>query len=142
MKSPSKEKRLFSFRLKPQPMQMKCLLLLALLTPVFANAQNEQKHTDLVDKFVKYYNKQQSDSICTLFPDERTNGKCPWRDASTDGTYGMNGKITSYKYVGEEGSGERQVTIYKIVSSKKGDMQLSFHVNEYNQFTIFLMQDY
>lgn len=119
---------------------MKRLLLLALvITPMLAFAQDKQEYAYLVDKFVQYYNKQQTDSICTMFPDERISGKCPWRDAPTNGTYDIHGKIKTYEYIGEEGAGDREVTIYKIVFSKKGVMEISFHVDENNKFTIFLL---
>lgn len=121
-------------------MHMKRLLLLALLTPMVAFAQSKQDYSHMVDKFVKYYNKQQTDSICTLFPDERTTGiKCFWKNASTDGTYDLHGKITAYEYIGEEGTGDREVTMYKVVFSKKGAMVMSLRMNSNHKFTIYLL---
>lgn len=120
---------------------MKRLLLLALATPMFAFAQNKQDYVHLVDKFVNYYNKQQTDSICALFPDERNTGiKCFWKGASTDGTYDIYGKIKSYEYIGEEGSDLRKVTMYKVVFSKKGSMLMSFNVSEDRKFMVFLLE--
>lgn len=108
---------------------------------MFAFAQDEHDYADLMGKFVQYYNKQQSDSICTLFPNERTTGmKCPWKNAGTDGTYNMHGKIKTYKYIGKEGSGDRELTIYRVIFSKKGTMNLRFHVNENQHFTMFLLE--
>lgn len=120
---------------------MKRLLLLALTTPMFAFAQNKQDYAPLVDKFVNYYNKQQTDSICTLFPDEKNTGiKCFWKGASTDGTYNIYGKITAYEYIGVEGTDLRKVTMYKVVFSKKGAMLMSFNVSENHKFMIFLLE--
>lgn len=122
---------------------MKKLFLLALITPMFAFAQSEQEHAQLVDKFVKYYNKRQTDSICALFPDERTTGvKCFWKGASTDGTYDMYGKITAYEYIGVEGPDSRKVTTYKVVFSKMGAKAMKFSVDESNKFVIFLLQPF
>lgn len=120
---------------------MKRLLLLALATPMFAFAQNEQDYARLVDKFVTYYNKQQTDSICTLFPDEKNTGiKCFWKGASTDGTYDMYGKIISYKYIGIDSSATRNLTQYKMVFSKKGATEMSFAMSADKKFTVFLLK--
>lgn len=120
---------------------MKRLLLMALATPMVTFAQSEQDYAHLVDKFVKYYNKQQTDSICTLFPDEKSTGiKCFWKGASTDGTYNMYGKITAYEYMGADGPDGRKLTMYKVVFSKKGVMTMKFNVDENHKFMVFLLQ--
>lgn len=121
-------------------MQLKRLLLLLLVAPVVAFAQSKQD-ARMVDKFVNYYNKQQTDSICTLFPDERSTGiKCFWKGASTDGTYDLYGKITAHEYMGVEGPDNRKVTMYKVVFSKKGTMVMSFNLDERNKFMIFRLE--
>ena len=53
---------------------MKSLLFLLLFLPSAASAQTEKDYQDVMDKFVRYYNKNLTDSICTLFP-ERTEGQ-------------------------------------------------------------------
>lgn len=122
---------------------MKKLLLLALATPMFAFAQVEEEYIQLVNRFVKYYNRQQTDSICALFSDEKTTGvKCFWKGASTDGTYDIYGKITAYEYIGVEGPDTRKVATYKVVFSKKGAKAMTFSVDEANKFIVFLLQTY
>lgn len=121
---------------------MKKLLLIAMITPMFAFAQDEQDYAQLFGKFVQYYNKKQPDSICTLFPDVRTTGnKCPWAAFTTDGTFDVLGKLKTYKYFGKEGSGDREVTMYKAIFSKKGVQVVSFHVDGNQKFTIFLVEN-
>lgn len=119
---------------------MKSLLLLVLLVPVFASAQGKQYHTRLVDQFVKYFNMQQSDSICTLFPDESTTGiKCFMKNAATDGTFDIHGKIKSYEYMGIDEVDPRKLIVYKMIFSKKGVMQLRFTVTKDHRFMVFLL---
>lgn len=121
---------------------MKRLLLLAALVPVIALAQNKD-HVYLVDNFVNYYNSRQTNSICTLFPDENLTGiKCFWKGASTDGTYDIYGKITSYKYIGVDSSTAMYLTLYKMVFSKKGAMELSFTMNADKKFTAFRLKPF
>lgn len=123
------------------PLQMKRLLLLAVLMPVVTFGQNNKDHASLVDNFVNYYNKQQTDIICSLFPDEHLTGiKCFWKGASTDGTYDIYGKIISYNYIGVDSSTTMNLTLYKIVFSKKGAMELSFTMNADKKFTAFRLK--
>lgn len=120
---------------------MKKLLLLTLLSPIVTFAQDKHKYDPVVGKFVKYFNMRQSDSICALLFDERTTGlRCAFRDAATDGSYEMHGKIKSFEYIGEEGEGDRRLTMYKVVTSKKGNMVLSFHMEENHKLSIFLLE--
>jgi hypothetical protein len=120
---------------------MKRLLLFAVLMPVVGFAQNNKDHAHLVDDFVDYYNKQQTDRICTLFPDEKLTGiKCFWNGASTDGTYNIYGKIISYKYIGVDSLSTRNLTQYKMVFSKKGAMEMSFAMSADKKFTVFLLK--
>lgn len=122
---------------------MKKLLFLTFVVPMIAFAQNKQDYGSLVDKFVSYYNKKQTDNICTLFPDEKSTGiKCFWEGASTDGTYNIYGKITDYRYIGTEGPDNRKVTKYKVVFSKKGAMTMRFNVNKDHKFMMFLLEPF
>jgi hypothetical protein len=120
---------------------MKKILLLALVMPMIAFAQDKQDYVRQVDKFVNFYNKQQTDSICTLFPDERTTKiKCEWKEASNDGTYDIYGKITGYEYIGVDSSSLRKLTVYKVRFSKKGVVNMSVNLSANHKFTVFLLE--
>ena len=113
---------------------MKKLLILICLFPVVVLGQTLEDHNAVMKKFVEYYNTQQTDKICTLFPDKSDDHgfKCFWEHVKPKRLYKEYGTIHHYGYLGVEGD----VTIYKVVFSKF-TKALSFNLDENLQFSTF-----
>lgn len=119
---------------------MKSLLFLLLFLPFAASAQTEKDYQDVMDKFVRYYNADLTDSICTLFPErtERPGMECFWRWAQQDGSsLKKYGKIKSYQYLGKVTQDPEKVAVFKVVYAKKGTKALSFNLPENHKFGTF-----
>lgn len=119
---------------------MKGLLLLLLMLPAMAVAQTKEDYKNVMAKFVKYYNNNQIDSICTLFPDEKSSGKeCFYKWAEGNGRSGLDeyGPITDYSYLGKDETDQEKVTVFKVDFSKKGTKAMSFTLDSNNKFGTF-----
>lgn len=99
---------------------MKTLIFFCLMSPLLSFGQHRKDYSEMVQKFVKYYNGNQSDSICTLFQ-ARANNECFWLKTDNYSTYG---EIINYKYLGIDPI--EKVTIYKIQFKNKGTKAISF----------------
>lgn len=113
---------------------MKILATIIFLLPLSAVAQTKQDYNLVMEKFVQYYNAQQNDSICTLFPDNTkvASYSCFWNFAEPERIYKEYGTINSYEYLGTEGD----VTIYKVVYDKF-TKAMSFNLDENLLFGTF-----
>lgn len=119
---------------------MKAFLLLLLMLPAMAVAQTKEDYKNVMAKFVKYYNNNQIDSICTLFPDEKSSGKeCfyKWANAKAPGMLEEYGQITDYRYLGKDETDQEKVTVFKVDFSKKGTKAMSFTLGSDNKFGTF-----
>lgn len=119
---------------------MKGLVLLLLMLPAMATAQTKQDYKNVMAKFVKYYNNNQVDSICTLFPDEKSSGReCfyKWANAKAPGMLEEYGPITDYSYLGKDETDQETVTVFKVDFSKKGTKAMSFTLDSNNKFGTF-----
>lgn len=119
---------------------MKGFLLLMLMLPAMAAAQTKEDYKNVMAKFVKYYNNNQIDSICTLFPDEKSSGKeCFYKWAEGKGGSGLEeyGPITDYSYLGKDETDQEKVTVFKVDFSKKGTKAMSFTLGSNNKFGTF-----
>lgn len=119
---------------------MKGFLLLMLMLPAMAAAQTKEDYKNVMAKFVKYYNNNQVDSICTLFPDEKSSGReCfyKWANAKAPGMLEEYGPITDYSYLGKDETDHEKVTVFKVDFSKKGTKAMSFTLYSNNKFGTF-----
>jgi hypothetical protein len=116
---------------------MKPLLFVFLLFPAAVFAQTDKDYQDVMDKFVRYYNAGQIDSVCTLFPvDTSLQERCFWRWAEqNESSLKEYGKIESYKYLGKVTQG--QLALFKVVYKKKGKKAMTFDLSENNLFGTF-----
>mgnify|MGYP003576798221 CR=1 FL=1 len=123
---------------------MKSTFTCLLLASSFVVAgQTKQDYVRIVDKFVNLYNSRQTDSICTLFPDEKTTGiRCEWKGSDTDGTYDIYGNIIAHEYYDVDSDNRRMVMLFKLKFSKKGDVLLKAKLDTNHKFTIFLLEPF
>ncbi len=106
---------------------MKYLLLIICFYPFVTFSQTKEDYQKVMDRFVTFYNNDQTDSICTIFPGR----DCFWAKVNPQlDTKKDYGKIVSYKYLGVVKNDPEHVTVFKIVSEKKGIKALSFNLHK------------
>ena len=96
------------------------LILLLFIQPVFAFSQTKNDFTNVVYKFIGYYNRAQSDSICRMFDDYDTDPHCLFPPDYLKTVIAKYGKIRTFNYVGIDTiSDHNRITLFKIRSDKK-----------------------
>lgn len=112
---------------------MKYCFFMLLILPAIAFGQTKKDYENVMKKFIKFYNNDEVDSICTLFP----NDNCFWREADPKGSKDKYGKILSCKYLGKSAEDPESVTIFKIVFEKMKTKAMSFTLDHENKFGTF-----
>lgn len=117
---------------------MKYLVMLLLLLPILVEAQSKKDFKEVMDKFVQYYNADNTDKICTLFKEKKDIG-CFWRWANEKGSKSFEeyGKITSYQYLGKDKTDPEKVTVFRVNTEKQGIKAMSFTLGQGNKFGTF-----
>ena len=114
---------------------MKFLMIALLLLPFITIAQTKQDYEKAMAAFVKYYNNQQSDSICTANFSDAAN--CFWAKIRPERIYKEYGRIIEFKYLGIAEKDPENVTVFKVNFERKGVKAMSFNLNEENKFLTF-----
>ena len=112
---------------------MKYILFILFIVPVVAFSQTEKDYKQVMDKFVEFYNNDQHDSICTLFPADQ----CIWRNANPEEIKKKYGNIISCKYLGIAKKDPEHVTIFKVVFKNMKTKAMSFTLDKENKFGTF-----
>lgn len=121
---------------------MKKLLFLLLCVPAAAMAQSRQDYIQQAAKFVQLFNQRKTDSICRMFPDEKSTGiKCFWQGSDTDGTYDMYGRITSCVFSELDTISAMRPAVFKVTFTKKGTKAMTLSMNAAHKFTVFRIED-
>lgn len=111
---------------------MKYFAVILFMLPAVVFAQAKKDYELVMRKFVEFYNVNDVDSVCTLFPADKD---CFWRIVESDGSSILEeyGKIASYKYLGKT----EDVTVFKVEFSKKETKAMSFNLDKNNKFGTF-----
>jgi hypothetical protein len=119
---------------------MRYAMLLLIALPLISFSQTKTDYDNYMARFVRYYNKGLTDSICTLFPVEAgRNEPCFWKWAESShdtSSYDDYGKIASYKYLGVDKTDPDNVTVFRVVFANKGVKAISFNL-ENKKFATF-----
>ena len=100
---------------------MRYILITLLLLPMSALCQTKADYEHAMDRFVKYYNARQGDSIVAMWPpNEKKTMTHMWGDESVNDTYKDCGAITSYTYIGKDMKDPNKVAVFKVTFSKMG----------------------
>ncbi len=76
------------------------LFLLVVTLPFMSSAQSQADYEHTVAKFMKFYNANQPDSICSQYSDEWGEAKKTlWTKEKTDDIKKRYGKMISYKFL-------------------------------------------
>src|SRR5262245_9780134 len=82
---------------------MKRIFFLCLLAPCFGFAQTQKDYEKAMDRFVKFYNNKQGDSIVRMWqpdPEHDAAEKRAWSAERLGNMHKNIGKILSSKYIG------------------------------------------
>jgi hypothetical protein len=116
-------------------------LVIALISimPLAAYAQTKTDYIATMDKFVKFYNNNETDSICGyLFEKETAENECFWRVAERHSpARDEYGKILSYQYMDKVKKDPNSIRAFKVIFEKKGVKVMSFHVRKNRRFGTF-----
>lgn len=108
---------------------MKTLLFIALLAlPCLAQAQTLNDYQHAMDKFVKYYNNKEGDSILQMWPAKTaaTAGlQHMWNSQSLGLAHAEYGKITAFKFLGVDMDDPNNVKVFTTHFSIAGDKTTS-----------------
>ena len=118
---------------------MKYLVLLFCMSSLVVSAQTKRDYMDAMSRYVTFYNNDQMDSICAMFP-KRQSGKfdCFWAQVqSSRRSLDEYGRITSYKYIGLDTSDLEPVRVFRVVFAKKGVKATSFTLHDDLKFGTF-----
>ena len=111
------------------------VLLLLFILPVIAFSQTKADYQYVMDKFIKFYNAQQYDSVYNLFSNEGKKFITIERNAETLKRFMEKyGKVTSYKYLGIDSLDPDVVTVFTTKWSIAGDKTTSFTLDKENKF--------
>ena len=99
---------------------MRYILITLLLLPMSAMCQTKADYEHAMDRFVKYYNARQGDSIVAMWPpNEKKTMTHMWGDESVNETYEQCGAITSYIYIGKDTEDPNKVAVFSIIVQYK-----------------------
>lgn len=103
---------------------MKYLTIIAMFllinVPHSAFSQTKLDYENAIMKVRKYYNNNQSDSLCRMFQNYHVNGICLWDSEDIKSTQDNFGKIESFRYMFIDTlTRHKGVTLIKVVASKR-----------------------
>lgn len=119
---------------------MKLLAILVLLTPLAMAGQTADSYQQTMEKFKKFFNAGQGDSINAMFGhhwDEMKSTKALWTNARAEELLNEYGKLKSFKFVGVDKEDPNKVYVFQTVFSKKKDNITSITLDPDNKLSVF-----
>ena len=119
---------------------MKLLVLLAFLMPLAMAAQTADSYQQAMEKFQRFYNAGQGDSINAMYGrewDETKSTKAIWTNEKAADLLKEYGKLKSFKFVGVDKSDPNSVHVFQTVFTKKGAAATSLSLDKENSFSTF-----
>jgi hypothetical protein len=119
---------------------MKLLAILAFLMPLAMTGQTANSYQQAMEKFQKFYNAGQGDSINSMYGhewDEMKLTRALWTNAKAAELLTEYGKLKSFKFVGVDKSDPNEVHVFQTVFSKKGKSLTSLKLDSDNSLSTF-----
>lgn len=119
---------------------MKLLLIAAFLAPLTMAAQTVDSYQQAMQKFKKFYNAGQGDSINAMYGrewDEMKSTRAIWSNAKAAELLKAYGKLKSFKFVGVDKSDPNGVYVFQTVFTKKGTAATSLTLDKNNSLSTF-----
>jgi len=119
---------------------MKLLAILVLLMPLALLGQTPNSHSQAMEKFKKYYNAGQGDSINAMFGhewDQIKTTKALWTNAKAAELLKEYGSLKSFEFVGVDTLDPNRVYVFKTFFSKKGVKTTSLTLDKDNSLSTF-----
>lgn len=119
---------------------MKFLLTLAILVPLGMKAQTADPYQQAMEKFRKFYNAGQGDSINAMYGhdwDAMKSTKALWTNAKATDLLKEYGKLESFKFVAIRKDDPNEVHVFQTVFSKKGKKLTSLRLDPQNMLSTF-----
>ena len=113
----------------------KIIAAIALAIPTIAAAQTQADYEHAVGKFIRHYNKYESDSIVNMWTDYKDDMKRMWSKEELERLHKKYGEILSYKFMGRDTS-DHGIRVFKIKGSKK-TFALSLTMGKHNELGTF-----
>lgn len=116
---------------------MKNLLLITFLLPAAAMAQSQADYESMMNKFVKHYNKGNSEQIVAMFPkDAQKFILSAYKPEEFVSKHEEQGKIQSFRYLGIDTTDPEQVRVFRVETTK-GVRTMSFNLGPDGLFGTF-----
>ncbi|MET0637746.1 MAG: hypothetical protein ABWZ25_17080 [Chitinophagaceae bacterium] len=119
---------------------MKLLAILMFFMPFAMAAQAQNPHQQAMNKFTKFYNAGQGDSINAMFGhgwDDIKSSQPLWTNAKAAELLEEFGMLESFKFVGVDTSDPNEVYVFQTVFSKKGANATSLTLDKDNSLDTF-----
>jgi len=119
---------------------MKLLAILVLLMPLALAGQTANSYQQAMEKFKKFYNAGQGDSINAMFGhewDETKSTTAVWTNAKSAELLKEFGSLKSFKFVGVDTLDPNKVYVFKTFFSKKGAKTTSLTLDKDNSLSTF-----
>ncbi len=111
---------------------MRYIVILFITLPLISLGQAPKDYTNVMARFVNYYNEVSADRICSLFPVKKAEvGNCFWKSLKPSGeksVYDVYGRIENYKYLGVDTTDPEKVAVFKVLFANKGEKAVSFNL--------------
>ena len=119
---------------------MKFLAILVLLMPLALLGQTPKSHSQAMEKFKKFYNAGQGDSINAMFGHEWDQMKATkplWTNAKVAELLQEYGSLKSFEFVGVDTLDPNKVYVFKTFFSKVGAKTTSLTLDKDNSLSTF-----
>ena len=119
---------------------MKLLAILVLLMPLALAGQTANSYQQAMEKFKKFYNAGQGDSINAMFGhewDQTKSTTAVWTNAKSAELLKEFGNLKSFKFVGVDTLDPNRVYVFKTFFSKKGAKTTSLTLDKDNSLSTF-----
>src|SRR5882724_8519095 len=119
---------------------MKLLAIVVFLMPLAVAGQTVNSYQQAMEKFKKFYNAGQGDSINAMFGqewDETKLTKALWTNAKSAEILKEFGSLKSFKFIGVDTLDPNRVYVFKTFFSKKGAKTTSLTLDKENSLGTF-----
>lgn len=119
---------------------MKLIIILAFLMPLTVVGQTADSYQQIMEKFKKFYNAGQGDSINAMYGHEWDTMKLTkalWTNAKAEELLKEYGKLESFKFIGVDKEDPNKVYVFQTVFSKKHDNVTSLTLDSANMLNTF-----
>lgn len=119
---------------------MKLLIILMFLMPFAVDGQISDPYQQTMEKFKRFYNAAQGDSINAMYGQdwaEMKLTKALWTNAKVSELLKEYGKLKSFKFVGVDKEDSNRVHVFQTVFSKKRDNVTSLTLDSENKLSTF-----